>query len=304
MLKPVLITGGSGLLAINWAQAIKAKFPVLLSLHKREIELSGTKNVILNMESAREFAESVEELKPSVVIHTAGLTNVEKCELNPKHAYLLNVDLSKNVAKACLNTSTKLVHISTDHLFSGLEMMSDEMQSVAPVNVYGKTKALAEDIVLKENPEAIIVRTNFFGWGTKYRKSFSDVIIESLRCGERLTLFKDVFFTPILIEKLAMLVHELVELNATGIFNVVSDERLSKYEFGILVAKRFGLNLDQISPGYFSDQRNLVQRPLDMSLSNKKISELLGQSLGSVSSQIERLFDQENVGFRESFLNL
>jgi dTDP-4-dehydrorhamnose reductase len=117
------------------------------------------------------------------------------------------------VANVTQRLGIPLVHISTDHLFEGNASMLSEEEPSNTINVYGKTKALAESSVGEINPDALIIRTNFYAWGTSYRKSFSDYIIESLRHGELLSLFDDVYYTPILAENLINTVHELLKKN-------------------------------------------------------------------------------------------
>ena len=141
-----------------------------------------------------------DEAQIGIVVHAAGMTSVEECEAKPDLARHINVDLAGNVAKACAKLGLPLIHISTDHLFSGEMPFLAETSPVTPVNVYGRTKAEAELQVLEAHPLALVIRTNFYGWGTSYRRSFSDVIIETLRSGRELNLFKDVFYTPILVE--------------------------------------------------------------------------------------------------------
>ena len=80
-----------------------------------------------------------------------------------------------------------------------------------------KTKAESEITVLENHKEALIIRTNFYGWGLSYRKSFSDMIIGELRKGKRIKLFEDVFYTPILIDTLVKIVHSMINLREYGI---------------------------------------------------------------------------------------
>jgi dTDP-4-dehydrorhamnose reductase len=144
-----------------------------------------------------------------------------------------------------------------------------------------------------------VIRTNINGWGTNYRQSFSDFIIRALRANVHLSLFQDLFYTPILAETLAMAVHDLIDLKASGVFNVVGDERISKYEFGKKIANEFALEVSGVEAGLFSDQKTMVSRPLDMSLSNQKVCNLLGRQLGDVKRHIAKLHQQELNGFTE-----
>jgi dTDP-4-dehydrorhamnose reductase len=98
-----------------------------------------------------------------------------------------------------------------------------------------------------------------------------------------------------LIDSLAAYVHKLLAKNANGIFNVVSDERISKYEFGLLFCEKFGLSSSLIKRGNISSIKLPAPRPNDMSLSNSKLKQILGVSSISISNQLELLkFQFEN----------
>ena len=292
MVKRILITGGSGLLGLNWAIVCKDISGVTLGLHTRQVELKGVDYCSLQLDTVDALAATLEKIKPDLVVHTAGMTNVEQCEANPGLARHANVVLAENVATACAALDISLVHISTDHLFAGDEQMVDETHPVAPQNVYGRTKAAAEQSVLQRHPRALIIRSNFYGWGPPYRRSFSDFIIDSLRTGKRVSLFRDVYYTPILIESLVQAVHELIDRKASGIFHVVGNERISKYQFGIKVADVFGLDKSFISENDIADQHALVRRPKDMSLSGQKARSLLGKQLGGVDEHLHIMRNQ------------
>lgn len=292
----VLLTGGGGLLALNWAMMARHSSRVVLGLHQRAVCLAGVEAKRLNLESVDAIVESLASLEPALLVHTVGLTNVEACEADPARAHHVNVTLAANVARACARLSVPLVHISTDHLFSGEESLVDEEHAVAPRNVYGRTKADAEIQVLQANSDALVIRTNFFGWGPSYRRSFSDAIVYALRSGQTVTLFRDVFFTPLLVERLAGAVHELLRRNTTGIFHVSGDDRLSKCDFGYMLADEFGLDATLIKPGLLAEDAKLVQRPRDMSLSNRKVRNVLGRGLGGAKEQLTHLHDQERAG--------
>ena len=296
MKKDILITGGSGLLALNWALTVREKFNVTLGLHDRKVNLKDTRSILLDLDSKKALAHLLEALKPQLVIHTAGLTSVEQCEANPTLAKYINIDLTKNLATVCAKLNIPMVYISTDHLFSGNESLVHEDHPVFPVNVYAKTKAEAEICVLDSDAEALIIRTNFYGWGTSYRHSFSDLVINHLRAEKKISLFKDIYYTPILVEPLVHTVHELAHKKAKGIFNIVGDDRISKYDFGLKLAKEFNLDIDLIDEGKIIDKQSLVARPHDMSLSNQKISNYLGRKMEGLDQHILKLKVQEASG--------
>jgi dTDP-4-dehydrorhamnose reductase len=294
--KKILLTGGSGLLATNWALSLADDFDVVLGLHQKKIFLKNVNTIVLDMETVDGFSQSLESCQPDVVIHCAGLANVEACEANPVLAKHVNVDLSVNVALACKQCGVQLVYISTDHLFAGDRELVSEDEPTNPVNEYGKTKLEAEKKVLQISDFFLAVRTNFYGWGPSYRRSFSDMIIDNLREGKRVSLFEDFFYTPILIEELAQTVMLLLQNKATGIYHITGNERISKYEFGMRLAERFGLDTTLVEATKFADRKDLVKRPRDLSLSNKKAEIFLNRQIGDVNYDMERLYQQEQTG--------
>lgn len=292
----VLLTGGSGLLALNWALAVRDSHRVVLGTHTRTVFVRAAECVPLDLESEDGIQRTLDAVQPDVVVHTVALTNVDECEKAPALARHVNVALATSVARVCARRATRLVHVSSDHLFSGTEACVDEEQPPSPCNVYGRTKFEAEQRVLDACPEALVVRTNFYGWGPPYRRSFSDAIVDALRAGRAVTLFADVFYTPILIEPLVVASHELVSRHARGIYHVTGDDRVSKLEFGHAVAAEFGLDPALIRSSALADRPELVRRPRDMSLSNEKACRLLGRSIGGVATQVACLHEQERRG--------
>lgn len=296
MKENILITGGSGLLALNWAAMAREKFNCTLGLHHRKVNLKDTSSTLLNLDSEEALIKELEILEPQFVIHTVGLTSIEQCEANPSLAKYINVDLTRNLVTACVKLNIPLVYISTDHLFLGNKSLVDEDYPVSPMNVYAKTKVQAEICIADSGIEALIIRTNFYGWGTKYRNSFSDMVINNLRIKKKINLFKDIYYTPLLIEPLVKTAHELIQKKAKGIFNIVGDDRISKYDFGLKLAKAFNLDADLIVETKIVDVPSLIKRPHDMSLSNKKVSNYLGRKMGGLDEYILKLKAQEEHG--------
>jgi dTDP-4-dehydrorhamnose reductase len=134
----------------------------------------------LDLTSFKVVDSALRDFQPDVVIHTVGLTSVDGCEADPSLAYRLNVEAANYTARSARALGAKLVHISTDHLFNGTEPWRREEDAPYPLNMYATTKLQAEEVVLQACPDALVIRTNFFGWGTSIRASFSDWIINSL----------------------------------------------------------------------------------------------------------------------------
>ena len=117
-------------------------------------------------------------------------------------------------------------------------------------------------------------------------------MIDNLRKGNNITLFNDVFYTPILIQTLVETVMALYLKNASGIFNVVGNDRVSKLEFGLELVKVFRLNLDLINEEKIKSNIKLVKRPTDLSLCNFKVKSFLKIEIPNLHSQILMLKNQ------------
>jgi dTDP-4-dehydrorhamnose reductase len=300
----ILITGGTGLLGINWALARRDRDEIMLVMHNRKVNIENIFLEKIDLFSFIDIYLAIKKFKPDFVVHAASLTSVEECEDNVSLAEKVNIDLALNVAAACNKLKIKLVHISTDHLFSGDKPFVDEKQATNPRNTYGLTKARAEQQVQRVNLGSLIVRTNFYGWGPSYRQSFSDIIINSLRNLSEIHLFNDVFYTPILIELLIEKIENLISINASGIFNIVGDDRVTKYQFGLALAKEFNLDNNLIKPISILTRKELTLRPLDMSLSNRKVSNQINSKLAGIEDHIKKLRMQELRGFSQEIQKL
>jgi len=292
---PHLITGGTGLLGLHWAVGCRADHPVSITVHSRTACPFGVQAIEADLADPRSLDVAIVRSGAKVVVHAAGLTSVERCEADPDAAHHHNTVLAERVAQAAARHGLHLIHVSTDHLFDGREELYDEDSPVRPLNVYGRSKAEAEEAVLKACPSALVLRTNFFGWGPSYRPSFSDWIVGGLREGRSLPLFTDVRYTPTLIAPLIEAALALIERGASGIFHAVGDEALSKHAFGLSVARVFGLDPAPIQAVQLADKRGLVQRPASMALSSAKLQRYLGHGLGAVEEHLVRLRAEEDA---------
>ncbi len=281
---------------------MRDSWDVILGTHQHSVDLTGTNSCKLDLDDHVQLGHQLDQLSPDLVVHTAGLTSVDRCEEDRDLARQANVVIARNVAQATASRNIRLIHISTDHLFAGDRSFYRENDPPQPLNEYGRTKALAEAWVQAAHPKVLIVRTNFFCWGHPQRQSFSDWLIYNLRDGKALTLFDDVYFTPILADTLALAAHELIEKGASGIFNLAGDDRLSKYEFALQLVEEFGLSTELIQRDQVAHAHLLASRPRDMSLNNNKARQTLGRGLGTIPQFLSTLHAQEIAGRRSELL--
>ena len=286
-MKKILLTGATGLLGINF-YLLNKTFKIKPLIHKRSIKLKNSERV--NLLDIKKLKIVIKNFKPNIILHTAALTDIDKCEENKSFANDLNVKVTKNLAEISKLYNSKLVFISTDHLYRKKKHYFSENEKTSPINHYAKTKKKAEDIIKKKLKNYLIVRTNFFGWGTKYRKSFSDIIIQKLKKKRTIGLFDDVYFNPVSIVFLCKIIKNLILENKKGIFNVSSNLSISKYQFGLIIAKIFNYNTKFIKPIKLTDKK-ITKRSNFMSLSNRKLIKTLNISSNELSifQQIKNL---------------
>ncbi|WP_320664850.1 UDP-4-amino-4,6-dideoxy-N-acetyl-beta-L-altrosamine transaminase [Prochlorococcus sp. MIT 1223] len=291
----VLIIGSSGLLGKLWYESLSYKYDFKLAYNKRKTPNAPEKNLTrLNIECIDEITNYLNINEIDIVVNLASLTNIEICQQNFELAYKINRDYARNIALSCKQSSSKLIHISTDHLFGNENRLYTEEDRPLLLNNYAKSKYAGECETLSTYPNALICRTNFFGFGPVYRNSFSDWIINSLRNQTKITLFNDVYFTPVLGSLLAKYAHELIEKEAYGIYNISSDDTITKYQFGEYISDIFGLNKELLEKGSLSQRSDLTKRPLGMALSNQKAKSKLKKSLGKIKEQISLLSRENN----------
>lgn len=293
----LLIIGGSSILGLNLGVLFLNQYEVFSFMHNRNVNLNKINTIKPKDFTELRLRKAIKKINPLIIINTAGFTNVELCEKFPNKAKLSNVDLAKIIATICSGFNIKLLHFSTDHITPGSTKFFTENELAVPKNVYSITKHNAEKIIMDVNPDSLIIRTNFICWGTSYKQSFTDWIIYNLRNKNNVTLFEDVYFTPILVNLIFEIIIILLKKNLTGIYNISSSERLSKLEFGLILANNFNLDKGLISAGKLKDRKDLVNRPLDMSLSNKKVIEDTDFNIIDIEKQISIFKTKENDSF-------
>ena len=293
----LFITGISGLLGLNVAFAARGRFEIAGSYLTHPIAADGIDAVAADARDPAAMARVLDRVRPDVILHTVGLSSVDGCEDDPGLAFEVNVGAAREMARLARARGIRFVHVSTDHLFDGTKPDRGEDDALALLNVYAKTKAEAEHAVLAEDAGALVVRTNFYGWGTSVRTSFSDWILAGLGEGRTLTMFEDVFFSPILVNDLADALFTLVERGASGVLNVAGGERLSKYAFARHAADVFGLSSGTLRAVGVDTVALRAARPRDMSLSSRRAETLLKRPMPTAREGLARLRALRETGW-------
>lgn len=275
-----LITGATGLLSDYLITAAKERGEVTTTARsgaERACDLSDP-------EAARAL---LAETRPDIVLHAAGLTDVDRCETEPGLAFAANRDAAANLADA-LPAAARLVVISTDQVYPDTAGPHRE-DATGPINVYGKSKLAGEQAALC-HPNALVLRANFFGPSrTPRRQSLSDFVIENLKRDKPITLFADILFSPLHMMTLAGLATELAESRLSGPFNAGSREGMSKADFGLAVAKRLGLSTQSATLGSSDSMPSRAPRGKDLRMDIGRIERALNRPMPTLQHEIELL---------------
>ena len=274
------------MLGTSWVDNIRNKYKIYCPLNNSVI--LKKKNLIakkVNLLNIKILEKYLTEINPDYIIHAAAFTNVDNCEKQKVKAKKINHQLTKNIANLCKKKSIKLIYISTDHLFSGKKKFSIEKDKTNPINQYAITKRNGEREVFKSKKN-LILRTNFFGKSLSNKESFSDFIINNLKKKNFITLFDDVYITPLEINNFINVAQVLIERNKSGIYNISSNERISKYNLGLKIAKLLDLDTRYILRGSIEKAKLFSKRPKDMSLSNKKLRNEINKNKLSINYQL------------------
>lgn len=301
----ILITGASGLLGSNFMlAAIDAGHHVTATSHSRPVRAPGVqwKAADLTVEGAA--AELLDDTQPEWIVHCAAATDVDRCEQNPDWAFALNRDMPAAIAAAAVDTGASMVHISTDAVFDGGLGPHRESDPTRPINTYGESKLSGERAVLAANPSAAIVRTNFFGWSPPGRLSLAEWFLENLRAGEPCHGFTDISISPLLANQLAGVLLRIQEVGLSGVYHVGSEDSVSKYDFGVSLAKAFALDSSLIQPVGVDQGRLRAARPRDLALESEKVQRALGLKLPTTQAGIEDLRALEQEGYRDRVRDL
>ncbi len=245
----LLITGSNGLLGQKLIGLLHQNKKVeLLATSRGENKLAALYPEVqfrnMDVTKADDVNGVFAEFKPTHVINTAAQTNVDICETEREIAYEMNATSVQNLVNACQEFQTHLTHVSTDFIFDGEAGPYNEEAKPNPVNYYGETKLAAEEMVQQATCSWAIVRTVLV-YGTAHDYGRTNIVLwvkNSLEAGKTIQVVDDQFRTPTLAEDLAMGCWLIAEKNATGVFNISSDELLTPYGMAMQVVDYFKLD--------------------------------------------------------------
>lgn len=292
-MKKILATGAVGLVGSRFLEMYKDKYEVA------NIDiLSGVD--ITDKSSVEKF---VTDHPADILIHLAAFTDTNKSWEEKGNTdgicYKVNVVGTKNLAEVCKDHGIHLIHISTDFVFDGTKDGAYvEDDATAPLEWYGETKAIAEEVVKDSGVSYTIVRIAY-----PYRANFDNKpdlvkkIRAGLESGKLYPQFSDTIITPTLIDDIARAFDKIIELKPQGVYHVTGSTSLSPYELAQKVAVAYGFSKEVVKEGSLVEYLKSASRPFaaKVAMDNSKAAKDLGLTFASIDEGLAEIKKQQGL---------
>ena len=221
----ILLIGSKGQLARELINTCPDEGIVLKAMDLPDIDITDHASI------DRAFDDN----RPGLVINAAAFTNVDGAEKNQEGAYSVNYKGVKNLAQKCLEQKLRMVHISTDFIFSGMHSRPYKPHDRAePLSVYGKSKLEGENALIKIlSRDSIIIRTAWLY--SSLGNNFVNTMLNLMAQKERLSIVDDQIGTPTWAHGLARVIWKAIQHNLTGIYHWTDSGIASWYDFAVAI---------------------------------------------------------------------
>jgi len=249
----ILVTGVAGMLGSTLC-------PILRESGHRvwatDVDTSDEGIKYLDVRSYEQVKEIIEEIRPDMVMHLAAETDVDRCELEPDHAYLTNTIGTQNVALICQKHDIEVVYISTIGVFDGDKHEPyTEFDEPNPINVYGRSKLEGEKIVQNLLKRYYIVRAGWMvGGGPGKDKKFVAKIIKLLDKTGELKVVTDKIGSPTYTVDFSRCLADLIETGYYGLYHCTNEGYASRFEVARKTVEFLGrsdITIKPVSSAYF-----------------------------------------------------
>ena len=275
----ILICGANGQLGSELARLLKSGFAEIGSIPKAyaSAELVQTDVSALDITNAKAVDAFVAEGKFDLIINCAAMTNVDGCEEHEDTAYLINAIGAKNLSVAAKEQGAKIVHISTDYVFSGNDSTERiESDQTAPQSAYGRTKLAGEQLVADANPKHFILRT---AWLYGYvGNNFVKTMIRLAKENASIKVVSDQMGNPTSANDLAYEILRIAETENYGIYHCTNKGTCSWFDFASEIVDLAGIACEKI-PCTTKDFPRPAKRPAFSSLRNKHLEDTVGDEM-------------------------
>jgi dTDP-4-dehydrorhamnose reductase len=278
--QPLIVIGKTGTLG--------RAFERLLDLRGIHHYLLGRDN--LNIADIGEIERMIDAYKPWAIINTAGYVRVDDAETEKDNCFLANTTAPKLLSKVCAKKGVQFVTYSSDLVFDGSKRNPYlESDIVSPLNIYGQSKAMAEEAVLNNNPSALIIRTSAF-FGPWDQHNFVHHALKAFKNEETFTAANDVIISPTYVPDLVNASLDLLLDEVNGIWNISNQGSITWAMLASEVAKRSGYNPKYFEAVPVANLGLVAPRPAYSVLTTEK-----GFELPSWEHALERFFHEQEL---------
>jgi len=278
--QPLLIIGKRGTLGKAFAKICEHRAIHYHLLSREDCDIS-------NIETIRGV---IQQYHPWGIVNAAGYVKVDEAEMDEDKCLRDNHLGPLNLARVCKEMHVHLATFSSDLVFDGNNTKPYvESDKVNPLNVYGKSKALSEKQVLKENEKALVIRTSaFFGPWDQY--NFLHWVEESLSKGKSIEVASDVYISPTYVPDLVHATLDLMIDGESGIWHLANKGCITWAELAIEAARRNELDMSLIKPLPLKKLNYSAPRPYYSVLGTER-----GYLLPDLENAINRYFIEKEV---------
>lgn len=246
----------------------------------------------LDITNSEETSRLITSFKPDLIVHAAAMTQVDDCEQNKNLCYSINVDGTKNLITAAQEVNARFCMLSTDFVFSGENGPYKETDPVGPVNYYGETKVIAEQLVMSSGLNWSIVRTILlYGKADPSKRSnFIYWVKNNLEAGVKIKVVNDQIRTPTFIPDLVEGIYLIAEKESEGIFHISGKDVMTPYQMAIEIADVLNLDKTLLEPVDASTFAQIGKRPQKTGFKIEKAIEELGFQPTSFKNALAKIF--------------
>ena len=298
-MKKILITGANGLLGQKLVLLFsKSENTTVIATGKGPVRIDFPNVSYLDVDLANRGEVFVAFMKaaPTHIIHAAAITQVDLCEQDNEMCWRNNVIASENLIEVAEELDANFQYISTDFVFDGTAGPYKETDQPNPINFYGKSKHVVEQLLINSQLNYAIVRTVLV-YGVGQNLSRSNLVLwvkNKLENHEPIRVVNDQWRSPTFVDDLATGCKLILEKKASGIFHIAGKEYLTPYAIALKTAEIFSLDSNLISPTDASAFKEIGTRPLKTGFDiSKSVKELgyepvsLEQGLILVKEQLQ-----------------
>ena len=241
----------------------------------------------LDIRDINQIRRVIGDTNPDLVINSSGLTNVDYCETHPEEAPEINGTAVGNIADCAEENGSILCHISTDYVFSGSSGNYREEDRPDPVNKYGISKKIGEEML--NGRKKIILRISTpYGINYSRRKiTFLEFVVCNLMEGKKIRIVTDQFTTPTYVNEISLSIEKLYDARKYGYYHLGSIECLSRYDFSLLIADAFSLDRSLIEKTTTGELNFVARRPLNVCMNCSKIREIM--DISDIKSNLKEI---------------